>query len=277
MILPRAIPTEFYGDQTRWFTALVIDARPPEGKGLEGYVRIRIHGVHSPSLKDIPEADLPWAQVLIPTTEGGTSGLGATPRIEAGALVIGLFMDGRMSQVPVVLGSLPVTTFKTPIQLGYDPITEDTAGTDDAVAEINLENVENENTGAITEDIREARQEELIKDMLRNGYDVEKAISVTARADIRSGMVTGEGQEGFGIDNFAGERLEQLKQFSPEFQNYDTQVKFLAHELNTTRAQDRVTMGNSLNKQAETLGATATETAAIKKKQLALYDIHGGG
>ena len=112
---------------------------------------------------------------------------------------------------------------------------------------------------------------------MRNGYDVEKAISVTARADIRSGMVTGEGQEGFGIDNFAGERLEQLKQFSPEFQNYDTQVKFLAHELNTTRAQDRVTMGNSLNKQAETLGATATETAAIKKKQLALYDIHGGG
>ena len=277
MSLPTAIPSEFYGDNTRWFTALVIDARPPEGKGLEGYVRIRIHGVHSPSLKDIPEADLPWAQVLIPTTEGGTSGLGATPRIEAGALVIGLFMDGRMSQVPVVLGSLPVTTFKTPIQKGTDPIQPDTAGTDDVSAELNLENVENENTGAISESTRESRQQELVKEMLRQGNDVEKAISVTARADIRSGMVTGEGQEGFGIDNFAGERLEQLKQFSPEFQNYDTQVKFLAHELNTTRAQDRVTMGNSLNKQAETLGATATETAAIKKKQLALYDIHGGG
>ena len=277
MILPTAIPSEFYGDNPRWFTALVIDARPPEGKGLEGYVRIRIHGVHSPSLKDIPEADLPWAQVLIPTTEGGTSGLGATPRIEAGALVIGLFMDGRMSQVPVVLGSLPVTTFKTPIQKGTDPIKPDTAGTDDVAAEINLENVENENTGAITESTRESRQQELVKEMLRQGNDVEKAISVTARADIRSGMVTGEGQDGFGIDNFKGERLDQLKQFSPDFQNYDTQVKFLSHELNTTRAQDRVTMGNSLQSQAQVLGETASEVSAIATKQLELYDIHGGG
>lgn len=277
MILPTAIPSEFYGDNPRWFTALVIDARPPEGKGLEGYVRIRIHGVHSPSLKDIPEADLPWAQVLIPTTEGGTSGLGATPRIEAGALVIGLFMDGRMSQVPVVLGSLPVTTFKTPIQKGTDPIKPDTAGIDDVAAEINLENVENENTGAITESTRESRQQELVKEMLRQGNDVEKAISVTARADIRSGMVTGEGQDGFGIDNFKGERLDQLKQFSPDFQNYDTQVKFLSHELNTTRAQDRVTMGNSLQSQAQVLGETASEVSAIATKQLELYDIHGGG
>ena len=103
-----------YGDNLRWFVADVIDASPPYG--YEGRVRVRIHGVHNPSTRQVKQNDLPWAQVVLPTTEGGVSGLGSTPRLEAGALVFGMFMDGKESQVPIVLGSLPRTEFPTAVQ-----------------------------------------------------------------------------------------------------------------------------------------------------------------
>ena len=58
----KAIQTEYYGDNTRWFIADVVDHTPPYG--YEGRVKIRIHGVHNPSTREIPQNDLPWAQVL---------------------------------------------------------------------------------------------------------------------------------------------------------------------------------------------------------------------
>jgi hypothetical protein len=105
---------KYYGDKTRWFVGDVIDGTPPYG--YEGRVRVRIHGVHNPSARQIAQNDLPWAQVVLPTTEGGVSGLGTTPRIEAGALVFGFFMDGKQSQVPLILGSIPRTEYPSPVQ-----------------------------------------------------------------------------------------------------------------------------------------------------------------
>ncbi|MAE54657.1 MAG: phage tail protein, partial [Porticoccaceae bacterium] len=64
----------FYGDQTRWFVGTVVDVNDPLKLDR---VRVRIHGVHSSNTVDIPNQDLPWAQVNIPVTEDGSSGLGA--------------------------------------------------------------------------------------------------------------------------------------------------------------------------------------------------------
>lgn len=275
MQLPKAIPSEFYGDNPRWFTAIVIDARPPEGEGLEGYVRVRIHGVHSPSLLDIPEADLPWAQVLIPTTEGGNSGLGSTPRIEAGSLVIGLFMDGQYSQVPVVLGSLPHMTVPTPIQEGYDPIKPDTAGVE--LGTMDLEAVDNENTGPISSAVQEKRIEENIKALMAEGMDFESALAMTAKMDIGSNMVTGEHADGsFGIDNFKGGRLDQLKSSSPDYKNFDKQVDFVKSELNTTKAEVKANMGNSLTSKIKAT-SEGQNVQQIANKVYELNDKYGGG
>ena len=82
-----SILSEFYGDNTRWLIATVIDATPPYG--LEGRVRIRVHGLHTESTKEIPQRDLPWAQCVIPTTEGGSSGIGRVPQLQPNALVFG--------------------------------------------------------------------------------------------------------------------------------------------------------------------------------------------
>ena len=73
------IPTEYYGDNTRWFIGRVIDAVPPAG--LEGRIQIRIYGIHSDNVNDVPQRDLPWAQVMNPSNSYGVSGFGVMPHI----------------------------------------------------------------------------------------------------------------------------------------------------------------------------------------------------
>lgn len=95
--------SQYYGDKTRWFIGKVVGINDP----LElGRVRVRIFGVHSDSTEDIPEHDLPWAQIVVPTTEGSSSGLGANTGIKDQALVFGIFLDGPDSQIPLVIGSI---------------------------------------------------------------------------------------------------------------------------------------------------------------------------
>ena len=114
MSFDNPIQSEFYGDNVRWFIATVIDASPPFG--FEGRVKIRIHGLHSPETYLLPQQDLPWAQCVLPTTEGGMSGIGKVPKLQPNALVFGFFMDGMQSQTPVVVGSLPHIEIPTYLQ-----------------------------------------------------------------------------------------------------------------------------------------------------------------
>lgn len=95
---------EYYGDQTRWFIGVVIDINDPYALGR---VKVRIFGIHSENVNDIPDKDLPWAQTVVPITEGGSSGTGATVGIQVKAQVFGMFLDGKSSQLPLVLGSIP--------------------------------------------------------------------------------------------------------------------------------------------------------------------------
>lgn len=98
-MIPQGFP-DFYGDQIRWFTGEVIDIQDP----LQiARVKIKAHGVHD----NIKDNDLPWAQVMAPITQGGTEGLGNFLGIQPGARVVGLFLDGQNSQVPLIMGSLP--------------------------------------------------------------------------------------------------------------------------------------------------------------------------
>lgn len=95
---------EYYGDETRWFVGVVVDINDPLQLGR---VKVRIYGIHTGNQSDISHFDLPWAQVVTPITEGGSSGIGANTGIKPMALVFGLFMDGKNSQMPIIIGSLP--------------------------------------------------------------------------------------------------------------------------------------------------------------------------
>jgi hypothetical protein len=94
----------FYGDKLRWFIGICECISDPLHLGR---VRVRIYGVHGENLDEVPESSLPWATVMIPTTEDGVSGLGRNPNLKPGAMVFGIFTDGDMSQQPMILGSMP--------------------------------------------------------------------------------------------------------------------------------------------------------------------------
>ena len=95
----------FYGDNMRWWIGFVAnDVNDP----LEcGRVQVRIQGIHSNDEQDVKTYDLPWAQTILPCTEPGVSGLGFGPQLKTGAQVIGFFLDGPMSQLPIIIGSIP--------------------------------------------------------------------------------------------------------------------------------------------------------------------------
>jgi phage baseplate assembly protein gpV len=95
---------DFYGDQTRWFIGRVVSITDPL---YLGRIKVRIFGVHSENTIDIPDSDLPWAQVVAPITEGGTDGLGNNLGVQVGSNVFGIFLDGTHSQLPLVVGSMP--------------------------------------------------------------------------------------------------------------------------------------------------------------------------
>ena len=58
-----------------------------------GRVRVRVHGIHTDKKSDISTPDLPWAQVILPTTSAGFSGFGAPHGLVEGSTVVLFFKD----------------------------------------------------------------------------------------------------------------------------------------------------------------------------------------
>ena len=104
MINIDSLQTNFYGDKHRWWIGVVIDNQDPLRVGR---IRVRIYGIHNEDKNEVPDNALPWAQVVIPPTEDGVSGLGRQVGLKPGAQVFGMFLDGSHSQVPLIIGSMP--------------------------------------------------------------------------------------------------------------------------------------------------------------------------
>ena len=70
-----------------------------------GRVRVRVYGIHTDVKDRISSVDLPWSQVLLPTTSAGVSGMGTQHGLVEGSSVYGFFRDGETCQDPVVIAS----------------------------------------------------------------------------------------------------------------------------------------------------------------------------
>ena len=236
MNILRPINKEFYGDDVRWFFGTVINAQPPAG--YEGRVKVRINGVHNPKISEIPEKDLPWAQVMIPSTEGGVSGYGRIPQILAGSFVFGIFLDGQTSQIPLVMGTLPRVEFPTNIQTGKVGNREKSIRIQNSVTEVLAEDTKR--TTAV-----QLRRQQSMKFFLDNGYNLIHAAAITGALQGTSGFATFNASEDetlIGIaswnrSNTVGSRFNNLLTFSQSFQPivdwklYSTQLQFVLYEL----------------------------------------------
>jgi hypothetical protein len=241
----KAIQTEYYGDNTRWFVADVIDHTPPYG--YEGRVKIRIHGIHNPSTREIPQNDLPWAQVVLPTTEGGVSGLGRTPRLTSGATVFGFFMDGIASQVPLVVGSIPKTEYPTRVQRQVEfstiqeRIDQEEVFYEQEIQVIDSAKVEDTEYDFVYGDTVESRKLEAIKYFMNAGYNLNQSIGMVACllnvSNLnKTGIEEQTEQNPLGIAGWKNERKLLLKRFSNDWRKFSSQLVFIKYELNSTQA-----------------------------------------
>ena len=95
---------QFIGGGFAWFTGVVEDREDP----LEmNRVKVRCFGYHTEDKGTVPTDALPWATIMMPVTEAGTSGIGAGPHgLMNGSWVVGFFRDGPSAQDPLIMGSI---------------------------------------------------------------------------------------------------------------------------------------------------------------------------
>ena len=250
------IPTEYYGDNTRWFIATVVSATAPAG--YEGRVKIRIHGLHSASNLDIPEKDLPWAQCILPTTEGGVSGIGRIPRLLPSAMVFGFFVDGINSQTPIILGSIPHVELPSQIQLGQpeeDVGAERPEGFWNKVVEVirYKGDVKNDTTGTINVGTTKEREKAAVSFFLNLGYTLNQSVGIVSGLKAQSRLITGQNfgsdfsRDGFGIAGWSRDRFTNLKTYSNDYELFTTQLEFVAYELKGLESSANIRLLNTEN------------------------------
>jgi len=96
---------------------------PKDQKGWGYRYRVRYFGLHSGSTEELPDEQLPMANVIMPVTAG--SGLGGfidTPALSAGTIVTGVFLDGMAGQEPYIDGILINSNNEVPKQQPKDEI-----------------------------------------------------------------------------------------------------------------------------------------------------------
>lgn len=231
----KTINHEYYGDDVRWFIGTAIDNTPPYG--LEGRVQVRIHGIHSDNVNDIPQRDLPWAQVLNPGNTYGVSGFGTSAQILPGALVFGFFLDGVTSQLPMIIGSMPRIEFPSSVQANF----RDDPASNPFSYYFNQTNSQ-VNDPILT--VAAKPEGDVVRYFIDNGFNAKQACSITGVLSDISGLDPNNVSNGIGI---AG-----LPPFSPRLANFyayvarlqpakapediEGQLLFVLHELRTSRA-----------------------------------------
>jgi len=117
MIENNLLKTNFLGkDGFRWWIGQVAPEKAQGnqinqiGKAWGARVKVRIYGYHPADVTELPNEDLPWAQVLL-TSQGGSGkgGRSKSMRISPGDTVLGFFLDGDDAQLPVILGLFAAT------------------------------------------------------------------------------------------------------------------------------------------------------------------------
>lgn len=237
----KTINHTFYGDTTRWFVGTVVETVGDPLPIPIGRVRVKILGIHD----NIDVADLPWASVLLPTTEGGVTA-GFPPNLQEGAQVFGMFLDGVQSQIPLVLGTIP--------HMLADPSVEEGDGRYQA-EELLFENPGVQ--GAKEPVAPPSESAEQTYTFFRSiGYSDAVAKGILGNLIVESGnfnpsivsLENGGDLDGrsFGIAQWRGERItgpNGLKKFAEARGlhpgNLTTQLKFIQYELDTFPANGK--------------------------------------
>jgi hypothetical protein len=116
MIDESLLKSHFIGrDGFRWWLGQIAPIEAWEeqanGNGWGYRYKVRILGYHPLDITELSNDDLPWAQVMFPTTTGsGAAKYAVNPKLRPGDMVIGFFLDGDNAQIPIIMGALGHTS-----------------------------------------------------------------------------------------------------------------------------------------------------------------------
>lgn len=109
----------------RWFIGVVEDRNDPEK---QGRVRVRIYNVHG-DIVETPTKDLPWAITLMPGFSSSLKQVGVSATgLQLGSTVVGFFMDGNDTFMPVIFGAMPGKDDLSKLAVGQNNITKEQIG-----------------------------------------------------------------------------------------------------------------------------------------------------
>jgi hypothetical protein len=229
--------SEFYGDNiNRFFFGMVINNNDVDLH--LGRCQVRIWGIHG---DQVPSGELPWAQVLLPTTEPGTNGVGSNPMLAIGAQVFGVFLDGKDSQLPLILGSVP--RIQNPSQdqqenSGRSSARTASSGTSNSV------NASSASANAVAIGTLEGstNAEKIFNFFVNNGFTSEQAAGIVGNLATESGInidpeafnKAGGGRGAYGIAQWRL-RQQDLDEYAKAINQprnlLETQLGFILYEL----------------------------------------------
>lgn len=222
-----------------WFIAVVEGNSDPMN---HGRVKIRAFGFHPTVEEDTVDIeDLPWSLVLRQSSH-------VHAPIDVGDTVIGVFMDGRDAQQPLVLGVLPLSKFSTPTvhtRSGGQPTGNGGYNPGDPASGVGS-----------SENAQTAYQF-----FIDQGYTPEQAAGIVGNLQAESGgtlnpSAVGDSGQAYGIAQWHPDRQAIFqRQFGVPIQQatFDQQLQFVAYELNNNERS----AGNKIR------AATTVEDAAF--------------
>ena len=232
----------FYGDTLRWFIGVVESNADPLHVGR---CRVRIYGVHNDDVDAVPESALPWASCLVPTTEDGVSGLGRSPGLKPGAMVFGFFMDGKLSQQPIIIGSIPRIEVRPDDMYPPDDFDAPALMASDIPNETESRDITPKGIDGLSQTfIGNTNTEKAFNFLVGNGYSKIQAAAICGNFVIRSGMdpikqsdVPGDASFGIAQWNPEAGRLQKLQSYAVDrymnFKKIETQLQFFHYEFTT--------------------------------------------
>jgi len=109
----------------RWFIGMVEDRNDPIK---QGRVRVRVYNIHGDKV-EVPTNTLPWATVLMPGYSSSANQVGVSSTgLQLGSTVVGFFVDGNDTLMPVVFGVMPGKNDISKLAIGQNTINKESLG-----------------------------------------------------------------------------------------------------------------------------------------------------
>ena len=165
---------QFNETGTNFWMGVVEDRADP---AMMGRVRVRIFGIHPMDRTEVPTQTLPWATVILPTTEAAMSGIGSgAPAIIEGTWVVGFFRDGISCQDPMIFGC--VLTNAAPKWTGPSNLPEP----EELTVLVNKANLGQKTSKTVE---RNRRNEELKAELTGPAGEINKAIQSALKETLK--------------------------------------------------------------------------------------------